>query len=244
MRDMPGFLGTSAHLLADITLMAYILLLLPLMVVGYMYARRKMFEPAHKYVMTTVVVVNWVLIGGVMIASYASGVAPGVPAALGDVRVWLPTVHLVIGGLAQLLGTYLALRMWLEKQLPAALKVRNIKLYMRITLGGWVTAAALGIVLYVIWYAAPTPAAEDLPPPVATEEAGILPEETEEPSITVDETEEALSDPESNETDEALISSDETEEAPPEPEATAEPIVVDETEEAVPEPETTEEVGG
>jgi len=240
LREMPGFLGTSAHLLADITLLAYILLLLPLMIVGYLYARRKMFEPAHKLVMTTVVIVNWFLIGFVMIASYASGVAPGVPAALGDVRVWLPTLHLVIGALAQLLGTYLVLRMWFEKQLPEALKVRNIKLYMRFTLGGWVTAAVLGIALYIIWYAAPSLVSGDVPPPVETEEALDIPVVTEEATLTVDETEEVTDEPTEASEEEATLAVDETEEVTDEP--TEAPLDPAETEEVSLAPVETEEV--
>ncbi|KXK24841.1 MAG: hypothetical protein UZ15_CFX003000102 [Chloroflexi bacterium OLB15] len=34
VRDQPGFLGTGATLLADLTLLAYILLLVPLMLVA------------------------------------------------------------------------------------------------------------------------------------------------------------------------------------------------------------------
>jgi hypothetical protein len=104
---MEGFLGTGAPMRADLTLLAYILILAPAMIAGYVFARRKMFIPHHKYVMTGIVVVNWVLIVAVMVASYANYVAPSLGDNLGDVSIALPTLHLITGGIAQLLGTYL-----------------------------------------------------------------------------------------------------------------------------------------
>ncbi len=167
---MNGFLGTNASLLSDITLIAYLFLLLPGMLLGFAFARRKMYEPHHKLVMTSVVIVNWVLIAVVMLGSYQRGVAPYLSSAFGDVRVSLPTLHAITGGLGQLLATYLAIRMWFEKQLPAALKVKNIKFYMRTTLALWVVTILLGAVIYLTWYSAPARISDDTPP-AATAEA-------------------------------------------------------------------------
>jgi uncharacterized membrane protein YozB (DUF420 family) len=232
LRTMQGFLGTGASLLADITLIAYILLILPAMVAGYIFARRRMFEPQHKITMTGIVLLNWVLILWLMVFSYRDGVAPGVPAALGDVRVWLPTLHLGIGALAQLMGTYLVLRMWFEKVLPPALMVKNIKIYMRFTLAGWLLAALMGIGIYATWYVVPSIASGggEIPPPAATDDTIPNPEGTEE----------AIAEPEA--TEEAVVEPEATEEAIAEPEATEEVIAEPEaTEEVIAEPETTEE---
>jgi uncharacterized membrane protein YozB (DUF420 family) len=237
LRMMEGFLGTGASMLADLTLLAYVLLIVPGMIAGFVFARRRMFEPQHKYTMTGIVIFNWVLILWLMVFSYRDGVAPGVPDALGDVRVWLPTVHLGIGALAQLMATYLVLRMWFENVLPPALMVKNIKLYMRMTLAGWLIAALLGIGIYATWYVVPTVAGGEVPPPASTEEvappetteeAAAQPEATDEPAA-VESTEEAVSEPEV------------TEEAEAQSDATDEPVVEETTEEAVAPPETTEE---
>lgn len=191
LRMTEGFLGTGASLLSDLTLLAYVLLIVPAMLVGFVFARRRMFVPHHKFTMTGIVIFNWVLILWLMVFSYRDGVLPGVPAALGDVRVWLPTLHLVVGGLAQLLATYLVLRMWLERVLPPALMVKNIKLYMRVALSGWLIAALLGVSIYVVWYVPlGATAPDDIPAPVATEEAAPLTapvateEAIEEPATT------------------------------------------------------------
>ena len=44
-RLQPGLLGTGASLLADLTLLAYLLLIVPGMLAGFVFARRKHFEP-------------------------------------------------------------------------------------------------------------------------------------------------------------------------------------------------------
>ena len=70
-----GFLGTGASLLADLTLLAYILLIVPGMIVGYVFARQGKHRPHHKWAMIIITVVNWLLIFFLMIAAYRFDVA-------------------------------------------------------------------------------------------------------------------------------------------------------------------------
>jgi uncharacterized membrane protein YozB (DUF420 family) len=168
-RFQPGILGTNASLLSDLTLLAYLLLIVPAMLVGFVFARRKMFVPHHKLMMTTIILVNWVLIGYVMWFSYREAVAPNIPEGLSSPFNLLPTLHLITGGIAQILGTYLVIRMWFEKVLPEWVKVKRIKRYMRATLALWLVTAALGVALYLNWYV-PTASAGGAEP-AATEEA-------------------------------------------------------------------------
>lgn len=240
LRTAEGILGTGAGLLSDITLLAYIFLIVPSMLVGYVFARRKMFIPHHKLMMTGIVIFNWVLILGLMVTSYSDGVAPAVPDGLNDVRVWLPTLHLVIGAAAQLMATYLVLRMWLENVLPSALMVKNIKIYMRFTLAGWLITAMLGIFIYLTWYTDTIAiAGDDVPPPVSTEEA-LAPSTTEEAGDPIT-TEEATDDAEATPDD--PDATEEVESAPDDPDATEEaestPEDPDATEETEDEAETT-----
>lgn len=102
-----GFLGTNASALADLNLVAYVLILVPLMLVGFYYARRKMFEPQHKFIMTAVTLANWLLIGLVMFSAFNDSVAPGVPDDLDQDFIYVPTIHALIGLSAQLLASYL-----------------------------------------------------------------------------------------------------------------------------------------
>jgi len=173
LRTQPGFLGTEAGLLADLTLLAYLLLLLPLMAAGYYYARRKRFEPHHKVVMTTITTLNWLLILFVMAVSFNSTVAPEIPENLNDLFVLLPAVHAIIGGIAQVIATYLVVRMWFELRLPQWSLVTNIKRYMRLTLTLWVVTALLGILIYVTWYSGTTTPSAEVPAPASTQEPGL-----------------------------------------------------------------------
>ena len=70
-----GFLGTGASLLADVTLLAYLLLIIPAMIVGFVFARRGMHRPHHKWTMTAITIVNWILIIFLMLAAYRFDVA-------------------------------------------------------------------------------------------------------------------------------------------------------------------------
>jgi plastocyanin/uncharacterized membrane protein YozB (DUF420 family) len=146
-----GFLGSGATLGADINLLAYILLLIPLMLIGFYFARGKKFRN-HKYVMTLVTLINWILIALIMAVSYSDNVSPGIPERLKDNFFLSPSVHAGIALSAQILATYLVLRMWFEKRLPDWMMIKNFKPWMRLTLLLWIAAAGLGILTYGVWY--------------------------------------------------------------------------------------------
>ncbi len=227
----PGFLGTNATMLADLTLVAYVLLIAPAMLVGFVFARRKMFVPHHKLMMTTIVIINWLLILFAMAASF-----------VGRTPADRPIPHFITGGLAQLVGTYLVILMWTEKTrfagiLPEALRVKNIKLVMRTTLALWLITVVLGVVIYLATYS-PASAASDAPPPVATEE----PTDEAPSGDSTDDTDDAADDSDSDEADDDADEASDSDEAdddaadasadePSSPAATEEP----------PAPATTEE---
>ncbi|MBX3085340.1 MAG: hypothetical protein KF716_27145 [Anaerolineae bacterium] len=176
-RTMQGFLGTGAPLLQDITVLGYIILMIPAMLIGFSFARRHLFVPHHKYVMTSITLVNWAIIIYLMLASYRENVSHNVPQGLNYAVYLLPTLHLITGGLAQLIATVLVIRMWFENSLPRALRFEPIKPWMRLTLALWLITALLGISIYVTWYvikpwpATTTPNNGDTPSITATEEA-------------------------------------------------------------------------
>jgi uncharacterized membrane protein YozB (DUF420 family) len=184
-----GFLGTGASMTSDIVLISYLFLLLPGMLLGFYFARRKKFVPHHKLTMTTVVILNWIFIIGLMFGSYGRGVLPYLNAQFaGDVRITLPTLHAITGGIAQLLATYLAIRMWFEKVLPSWIMVKRIKLYMRITLTLWIITVLLGVLIYVTWYVGqPSTSGDNILPAVTAEPGATLePGATVEPGATIE----------------------------------------------------------
>ena len=137
---------------SDLVLLAYIIFLVPAMLVGLGFARRRLFVPHHKLTMTTITIINWLLIIFVMAVTYDRDVAPQVPQNLKFSAVFIPTLHLLTGLTAQLLATYLVIRMWFEKRLPEWVKVKNIKPYMRTTLALWLLTAVLGLTTWAVFY--------------------------------------------------------------------------------------------
>jgi uncharacterized membrane protein YozB (DUF420 family) len=173
-----------------LTLLAYIFVLMPGMLLGFYFARRKMFQPYHKLTMTTVTIVNWVLILWLMVVSYAQGVLPNLPSRLVEPTFLLPTIHLITGAIAQFTATYLVILMWtertrFEKLLPY--RIKNIKTPMRVTLALWLTTIALGVAIYAVWYASPSSNSDaqaiSTEEPAATEDANALSTE-EAPAAT------------------------------------------------------------
>jgi len=112
---------------SQFVLFAYIFAMFPSMLLGFHFARTRRFSPQHKLVMTGVTLMSWVFIFGLMLGSYSAGVLPGLPASLGDVRVLLPTLHLLTGAVAQLLATYLVVLMWTENTSLAGILPYRIK---------------------------------------------------------------------------------------------------------------------
>jgi len=189
---------------STIVLLIYIFFLVPAMLVGFGFARRKLFRPHHKLVMTSITIINWILILIVMQASYRSVVAPTLPDGLSEAMYLIPTLHLVTGGIAQLLATYLVIMMWFEKSLPKWFVIHKIKTPMRLTLSLWILTAVLGLGIYIVWNA-PVGAGDNLSPvsteeaPISTEEAPVNPDATPdgtlEPVATVESTPEGTLEP-------------------------------------------------
>lgn len=189
-----GFLGTGASLLADLTLLAYILLIVPGMIIGYVFAKRGMHRPAHKWTMIGITVFNWVLIIFLMIVAYRFDVVENITKAPGNARYLMPTIHGILGLVAQLLATYIVYRMLREDTLVARGKARgeskdqlrkywflNAKPFMRATIILWLATALLGVLNYVIRYEVLPTFAQSEPPPVTEE-----PLPTEEPAATLE----------------------------------------------------------
>lgn len=135
---------------SDLVLLIYVVFLVPAMLVGFSFARRKLFIPQHRAIMTSITIINWILIVLLMLVTYRRDVAPQLPDHLTALNILIPSIHLITGLIAQLLATYLVIRMWFSYQLPNWLKIVNIKTPMRITLGLWLTTAVLGVLTWAV----------------------------------------------------------------------------------------------
>ena len=158
-----GFLGTGASLLADVTVLAYLLLIIPAMLVGFVFARRHLFRPYHKWTMTTITLINWILIIFLMLTAYRFDVPGNFPSQPSNTRYLLPVVHGIFGVPAQLLATYVIFRMFREDALVARAKrhgekdtskywFKSAKPIMRLTLALWLVTAVLGLLNYLTRY--------------------------------------------------------------------------------------------
>jgi len=223
-RTEDGLLDTGAPLMADLTVLAFVLLLVPGMIVGFVFARQKRFVPYHQATMTTILLLNWGLIAFIMAANF-EGVSDY------DKTSGIVRPHALFGLIAQVIGTVLVIRMWFEESLPQSLRFGNIKLFMRITLACWLIAAVLGITTYVRLYepfsddgdsGAPVSTPEPTEPAAdETDEPEM--EETDEPALEETDEPDMEDTPEMEETDEADM-----EETP----ETEETLEMEETEEA------------
>jgi uncharacterized membrane protein YozB (DUF420 family) len=177
--EQSGFLGTNASLMSDLSLVAYIFIILPTLLAGYVFARNKQFVPYHQVAMTFVMALNWSFILFVMAASLQNSLQADTDEGL-RYQIF-PLIHALVGLSGQILGTYLVIRMWFEEGIPEQFKVKDIKFYMRITLGLWLAAALLGIITYAWWNtdALADNTLEPLPTPEATQEVEATPEALE-----------------------------------------------------------------
>ncbi len=196
-----GFLGTGASLLADITLLAYVLLIVPGIIAGFVFARRGKHRPHHKRTMITITVVNWLLIIFLMLFAYSYDVVGNIAAQPSNARYLMPTIHGILGLLAQVLATYVIFRMLREDSQVAAAKARgekgqqlskywfkNAKIVMRLTIVLWLLTALLGVFNYLIRYDILPSFASNRGTPAVTLEPAATSEAltTAEPGITAE----------------------------------------------------------
>ncbi len=88
-----------------------------------------------------------------MWASYSRTVLPKVSTSFSRVGIWLPSLHLVIGLIAQLLATYLVVQMFIGPNMRFPLL--PFRRWMRLTLVLWLITAILGIIFYITSFGFP-----------------------------------------------------------------------------------------
>jgi len=143
---MPGILGTKATLRSDLTLVL-ILITAVLFTLGFILARRKQFE-THRWVQTTSVLVNTLVVLISMVTSYIIYILPGIPAKLGQGDYAVTTVHGIVGTVALLLGLFVILRG--NELVPEGLRFKNYKLFMRWAYTLYMIATLGGVGVYII----------------------------------------------------------------------------------------------
>jgi uncharacterized membrane protein len=144
----PGFFGTAANFAADVTLLLSIVVALAL-TAGVVMALRRRYN-THRWIQTSAVVLNVILVLWFMILPYRDFIAPGIPEQLDERFYWVTTLHAFVGFFAFTLGTFVVLRangLMIER-----LKFRNYKLFMRTSYGLYMITTLLGIWVYFAWF--------------------------------------------------------------------------------------------
>lgn len=144
----PGFLGTNAPLLSDLSLIL-ILITAILFTIGWQLARTKKFE-AHRWIQTITACLNALVVLIVMIRAFIIHIIPGIPSKLlqGDYAV--TTIHAVIGIVGLLLGAYSVIQG--NELSPKILQIKRYKRVMRVTYIAYMLATLLGVGVYVLVY--------------------------------------------------------------------------------------------
>lgn len=142
----PGFLGTKATLRSDLTLVL-ILITAILFNIGFILARKKQYT-AHRWVQTSAVILNTLIVVISMVTSYIIHILPGIPAKLGQGDYAVTTLHGIIGAIALLWGVFVMLRG--NELVPAGWRFKNYKLFMRWAYTLYMLATLGGISIYII----------------------------------------------------------------------------------------------
>lgn len=141
-----GFLGTEASWAADLNLLAQIVLL-ALLTLAILRAKKGDLATHHTW-MTVVVIVNAVLIVAVMNPTFFRVLPDAIRSPSLKPKMMFP--HLVVGGLAELLGLYSIVAVKFD--LPIAMQSHSQKRFMRLLAVLWTLALVGGIALYAFWY--------------------------------------------------------------------------------------------
>jgi uncharacterized membrane protein YozB (DUF420 family) len=146
--NRPGFLGTHAPFVSDLSLVLILLTAL-LFTIGWQLARHGHYK-VHRWVQTVAAVINTIVVLSVMINSYVTHILPGIPSKLltGDYAV--TTVHAFVGMIGLLLGIFVVLRG--NELVPNALRFNNYKLFMRTSYTIYMLATLLGVIVYLLTF--------------------------------------------------------------------------------------------
>ena len=144
----PGFLGTQANFLPDLTLVL-ILLSSALFTIGWRLAVHRQFK-IHRWLQTVAATINAIVVLLVMINSFIIHILPGIPSKLLMGSYGVTTLHAVVGLFGLLLGIFVVLRG--NELVPKRLRFNNYKLFMRTSYALYMAATFIGVVVYIMAY--------------------------------------------------------------------------------------------
>ena len=146
--DASGFLTGRSSLGADVSLLVSVLAV-ALLTFGVVLVRRRHYD-AHRWIQTTAVVLNAVLVVVWMFRSLRLYILPGIPGTLSTHGHALAAVHAATGGVGVVLGVFVVVR---AGQLTRrGQSIGRYKTAMRVAYIVYLAAFVLGLWLYVVTY--------------------------------------------------------------------------------------------
>ena len=142
----PGYFGTEAPIMVDITLTLEILFFV-LLTIGVIAQRRGNYH-LHDKIQTPVVVLNTILVIWIMLMEYFGRNLAAATLAKPNSYHIIVTVHALFGITAAVLSIYCLLAGW--KILPR--RIGQLRKVMILTYAVWAIAVVLGITTYIVWY--------------------------------------------------------------------------------------------
>ena len=144
---MTGFLGTNAHLGADINLILQTIMFL-LLIIGLVYKKKRRFR-IHGSIMAIAVILHVITFLTVMVPPFLEGFNYFITAT-SDFRVQMTLAHAVPGAIAMVLGIVLV-EMWAVRPSNIATCSRRKRL-MDVTTILWLVSLIFGIATYLAFY--------------------------------------------------------------------------------------------
>jgi len=146
--DASGFLTGSSSLGADVSLLVSAAGI-GLLTAGVVLVRRRRYE-AHRWLQTSGVILNAILVAVWMVRSLRLYILPGVPGSLSQHGHALAAAHAVVGIAGVALGVFLVVR---ANQLTRrGESVSRYRTTMRAAYFVYLAAFALGLWLYMVTY--------------------------------------------------------------------------------------------
>lgn len=146
---MSGLFPPAAPAVADAAAVAEVAMA-GLLLVGAILVRQGHVR-IHRYLQSAVILVNIPIVFYAMVPPYLQYVAPSIPGGLGHAKVLVPSIMLVAGAAAEILGVYIILvagTTWI----PERFRFRRYKLWMRTELVLWWGVVLAGLTTYWLFF--------------------------------------------------------------------------------------------
>jgi uncharacterized membrane protein YozB (DUF420 family) len=147
---MSALFAASAPATADVIVVVELVIAV-LLLLGAFLVRRG-YVRAHAIIQGSMVLVNIPIVLIWMVPQYLSSVAPDLASEGAQPFYLVPTIMLVAGAAAEVLGVYILLVAG-TNWVPDRFRFRRYKLWMRTELVLWWAVILLGMLTYAVWYA-------------------------------------------------------------------------------------------